>query len=174
MIAGSSLWTVKADPQKAAKPEISESLESNTAQQAFEAERQAIKTLLGMDGMALLDKPDGYYPRPSLAEVLAKLTELDDAEVLRVLSFLMADSLAVGGELVEVLAQSFETDIAATWTIDDTFFDLMRDKQSMAWWVKSRATLPRRNILLRQPRCRNPSSRLASMACVHISSGNQM
>ncbi|WP_299955723.1 hypothetical protein [uncultured Roseobacter sp.] len=64
-------------------------------------------------------------------EVFAKLVELDESDVLRVLSFLMADSLAVGSPLVEVLAQSFETDIAAAWTIDDTFFDLMRDKQAI-------------------------------------------
>ncbi|WP_195819410.1 ParB/RepB/Spo0J family partition protein [Roseobacter sp. MH60115] len=131
MIAGSSLWAVKADPQKASKPEIAESLETNTAQQAFEDERQAIKTLLGMEDMALLDKPDSYYARPCITVVFAKLVELDESDVLRVLSFLMADSLAVGTELVEVLAQSFETDIAAAWTIDDTFFDLMRDKQAI-------------------------------------------
>ncbi|MDA5556036.1 ParB/RepB/Spo0J family partition protein [Shimia sp. MMG029] len=131
MIAGSSLWAVKADPQKAAKPEIAESLETNTAQQAFETERQAIKTLLDMDDVALLDKPDGYYPRPSLVEVFGKLAELADGEVLRVLAFLMADSLAVGCELVEVLAQTLNTDITAAWTMDDTFFDLLRDKQAI-------------------------------------------
>ncbi len=131
MIAGSSLWAVKADPQKAAKPEIAESLEANTAQQAFEAERQAIKTLLDMDDVALLDKSDGYYPRPSLAEVFTKLAELADGEVLRVLAFLMADSLAVGCEFIEVLAQTLNTDITAAWTMDDTFFDLLRDKQAI-------------------------------------------
>ncbi|MGC3939961.1 ParB/RepB/Spo0J family partition protein [Roseobacter sp. EG26] len=131
MIAGSSLWSVKADPQKAAKPEIAQSLETNTAQHAFEAERQAVKTLLGLEDMALLDKPDTYYARPSLAEVFVKITEFDDGDVLRVLSFLMADSLAVGTELIEVLAQAFGTEMTAAWSIDDTFFDLMRDKQAI-------------------------------------------
>lgn len=59
------------------------------------------------------------------------ITELDDGDVLRVLSFLMADSLAAGTELIEVLAQAFDTEMTAAWSIDDTFFDLMHDKQAI-------------------------------------------
>lgn len=130
MIAGSDLWDVKADPQKAAKPEIAESLATNTAQQAFEAERQAVKELLGLDG-ALMRKSDSYNARPDIAEVLTKLMALEDAEVMRVLTCLMADSLAAGTGAVEMLARSFGTDMQAAWTIDETFFDLMRDKEAL-------------------------------------------
>lgn len=130
MIAGSELWDVKADAQKAAKPEIADSLATNTAQQAFEVERQAVVELLGLDG-ALMRTRDDYNARPEIAEVLTKLIELEDAEVMRVLTCLMADSLAVGTALVETLAQNLGTDMHAAWTIDDTFFDLMRDKEAL-------------------------------------------
>lgn len=130
MIAGSPLWDVQADPQKAAKPEIAESLETNTAQQAFMAERAAITELLELEGN-LMRTRDDYNARPDIAQVLAKLVELDDATVLRILTCLMAESLAVGTEMVETLAQMLSTDMTATWTIDDTFFDLMRDKQAI-------------------------------------------
>lgn len=130
MIAGSDLWDVKADPQKAAKPEIADSLATNTAQQVFEAERQAVVQLLGLD-TALMRTRDDYNAHADIAQVLSKLMELDEAEITRVLTCLMADSLAVGTELVETLAQSLGTDMQAAWSIDDTFFDLMRDKEAL-------------------------------------------
>lgn len=130
MIAGSSLWDVQADPQKATKPEIAESLETNIAQQAFEVERQAVTQLLDLEG-ALMRTRENYNARPDIAQVLSKLMGLEDSAVLRILTCLMADSLAVGTELVEVLAQTFGTDMTAAWSIDDTFFDLMRDKQAI-------------------------------------------
>ena len=130
MIAGSSLWDVQADPQKAAKPDIAESLATNIAQQACEAERQTVLELLELDGALLVARGD-YEPRPDIASVLTKLMALDDAAVVRILTCLMAESLAVGTELVETLAQQFNTDMSAAWTIDDAFFDLMRDKEAI-------------------------------------------
>ncbi len=130
MIVGSDLWDVKADAQKAVKPEIAESLANNTAQQTFEAEQQAVVELLDLDN-ALMRKRDDYNARPDIAEVLNALMALDETEVLRALTCLMANSLAVGTGMVELLAQNFGTDMQAAWTIDDTFFDLMRDKEAL-------------------------------------------
>ncbi|WP_300035648.1 ParB/RepB/Spo0J family partition protein [uncultured Roseobacter sp.] len=130
MIAGSDLWDVKADPQKAAKSEITDSLATNTAQQAFEVEHHTVAELLGLDG-ALMRKHNDYNARPDIAEVLTKLMALEDTEVMRVLTCLMADSLAVGTGVVEILAQSFGTDMQAAWSIDETFFDLIRDKEAL-------------------------------------------
>ena len=130
IIAGSSLWDVQADPQKAAKPEIADSLATNTAQLAFKAEREVITDFLGLDGNVMRTRDD-YNARPDIAQVFSKMVELDDATVLRILTCLMADSLAVGTGLVETLAQTFKTDMTAAWAIDDTFFDLVRDKQAI-------------------------------------------
>ncbi|MEO1702354.1 MAG: ParB/RepB/Spo0J family partition protein [Pseudomonadota bacterium] len=57
IIAGSNLWQVKADPQKASKPEIAESLATNKAKAVFEAEREAICQLLGI-GKVFEVRPD--------------------------------------------------------------------------------------------------------------------
>ncbi len=130
MIAGSSLWDVQADPQKGTKPDIAESLATNTAQQAFEAESQAVAELLERDG-TLLATRGGYESRPDMAIVLTKLMLLDDTSVLRILTCLMADSLAVGTDLIEMLAVELSTDMTSAWEIDDTFFDLMRDKEAI-------------------------------------------
>lgn len=130
MIAGSSLWVVQTDPQKAAKPDIAESLATNTAQQALEVERQVVAEFLELDG-TLLATCGGYEPRPDMASVMIKLMTLDDTSVLRILTCLMADSLAVGTDLIEMLAVEFTTDMTSAWEIDDTFFDLMRDKEAI-------------------------------------------
>lgn len=130
MIAGSSLWQVEADPQKAAKPEIAESLEGNAGHQAVEAERTVIKELLGLseeDG--LLEIRAVYFPRPCITDIFAKLGSITDADVLRVLTFLMADSLSVHSSLIDTLGAELETDMSAHWQPDATFIDLIRDKQ---------------------------------------------
>jgi ParB family chromosome partitioning protein len=132
MIAGSSLWTVEADPQRAAKEEIADSLEANKAQQAFEAERGEIASLLMLDDPASLMTNRGTYaPSPQLADIYATLTGLTQNDVLRILTFLMANSLEAGSEMVESLASAFQTDMQAPWSIDETFFDLLRDKEAI-------------------------------------------
>ncbi len=48
MIAGSELWTVYADPQKAANESINESLTNNPSELQFDQQRQQVRELLGM------------------------------------------------------------------------------------------------------------------------------
>ena len=130
MMAGSSLWQVEAHPQSAAKPEIADSLAHNTAHQALEAERAAIKELLGLaDKDGLLESRAVYTPRPSITEIFAKLQSVEDTEVLRILTFLMVDSLSIHSPLIDTLGEELGTDVMAHWTPDATFIDLIRDKQ---------------------------------------------
>ena len=130
MIAGSDLWSVQADPQKAAKPESAESLEKNTGQQRMAAERGDITAMLGMDDDTdILDTRDGWSPRPCINKVFAKLQSLSDAEVTCILTFLMADSLSVHSPLIDTLGEAMETDMSQHWTPEPLFFDLVRDKQ---------------------------------------------
>lgn len=49
MIAGSGLWKLEADRQKAASPAIQESLAASLAEQGFAEERRRIHLLLGLD-----------------------------------------------------------------------------------------------------------------------------
>ncbi|MGJ8530320.1 ParB/RepB/Spo0J family partition protein [Maritalea sp.] len=130
MLAGSSLWSVERDPQKTAKPEIADSLAASPAQHAFEAERDEIAALLEIDVEQILPtRNDWYVMRPDLGTMLARLMVLNDEDVLRILTFLMADSLPVTSPILDDLGQDMETDVAQHWQPEQTFFDLIRDKQ---------------------------------------------
>ncbi len=130
MIAGSSLWHVQAEPQKAAKPEIEDCLAQNNGQQEFEAERAAIAEMLGVDDLSsILERRDIYAPRSSICTILIRLHQLGDEEVLRVLTFLMAESLEVTSPLIDGIAGMLGTDMRQHWQPDETFFPLIRDKQ---------------------------------------------
>jgi ParB family chromosome partitioning protein len=132
MLAGSLLWRVEAEPQRTAKPEIAESLAANKAEQAFAQERTVIAALLGLDeAETVLTGRDSYHATPCTAEVFAKTLTLSDDDITRILTFLMAESLEAGGGMIEALGQMLRTDMATCWTPDDTFFDLMRDKDAL-------------------------------------------
>lgn len=132
MIAGSSLWDVQADPQKAAKPEIAESLDQNKGQIRLAEERAAILELLGLDTETTpLDNRAIYAPRPCITDVFAQLQSLSDEDVTRILTFLMAESLSVNSPLIDTLGQTLETDMVQHWTPEPTFFELIRDKKAL-------------------------------------------
>lgn len=132
MIAGSSLWQVHGDPLTTSKETIAESLQNNAGHIAIEAERAEINKLLGFDAdTSVLERKGQWEPRPDIMIVYATLSDMDDATVQRILTFLMAESLAAGSNVVETLAATFDTDMSASWAIDDTFFDLIRDKDAI-------------------------------------------
>lgn len=130
MLAGSSLWTVEREPQKAAKPEIADSLEASTVQQAFDTERAAIAELLGIDTAQILPERDAWHViRPDMGKMLTHLMTLTEDDLLRILTFLMADSLEITSPIIDDLAQELGTDMSKHWQPDETFFALIRDKQ---------------------------------------------
>lgn len=130
MLAGSSLWSVERDPQKTAKPEIADSLAASPAQHAFETERNEIAALLQIEAAQILpSRNDWHVMRPDLGKLLARLMVLNDEDVLRILTFLMADSLSVTSPIIDALGQDMETDVAQHWQPEQTFFDLIRDKR---------------------------------------------
>ncbi|MBN9890148.1 ParB/RepB/Spo0J family partition protein [Salipiger abyssi] len=136
MLTGSALWTVHRDAQRAAKPEIAESLAENKAQQAFETERAEMIKLLGLETERVLPADDEWWhARPDAAQLLAHLMTLDDAEITRILTLLMAESLAAGSQMVEHLADQLGTDMGAVWSPDETFLTLIRDKQALSGMV---------------------------------------
>ncbi|WP_415402455.1 ParB/RepB/Spo0J family partition protein [Tateyamaria sp. SN3-11] len=140
MIAGSSLWQVQADPQKAAKPEIAESLERNAGHRRMEAERANITALLSTDDdTALMDTANAWSPRPCITKVFATLQSLSDDEVTRILTFLMADSLSVHSPLIDELGEVMDSDMRQHWSPEPLFFDLVRDKQVLNEMVREYA-----------------------------------
>jgi ParB family transcriptional regulator, chromosome partitioning protein len=126
LIVGSSLWNVKPEPMKPAKPEIGASLATNPATGYFEERRRELNALLKFEedrGSLVRLNGDDY----SLVSVFAQLLKLAEVDVLRLLALAMAETLAVGTASAEVAGAV----IGATlndWRPDDTFFDLLNGK----------------------------------------------
>ena len=88
-----------------------------------------MRELLGLDdkpGFRFLIRPS--WDAPDTCALFARLLELPDQDVLRVLAFLMAETLQAGSAEVETLGHILKVDMDKWWTPDDTFFDLLRDK----------------------------------------------
>lgn len=133
IIAGSPLWNVRADEQRADGKPIAESLAAAKATEGFEQERNSIRKLLGIelgDGDTIVPCHSGDAFR-SLAGVFGGLMYMEDTTVLRVLAFAVAETLAAHSGSVEALGVLFKTDMRQWWTPDDAFFDLLRDKQAI-------------------------------------------
>lgn len=126
-VASSGHWQVKPEPQQARSDAIAGSVANSPAQQAFDAERQAV--------LALLDRPDyhnsvaqpGYDAYPT-AVVFAKLLALSDEDVQRIAACVMAETLEAGSAVVEAVGNHLVVDAGQHWQPDDAFFDMIRDK----------------------------------------------
>lgn len=139
IIAGSELWSVQADPQKANSDPIAQSLVSNLAEADFKAEREAVEKALRLEGVSnetLVPRKRDWGKSIDLYAVFAKLLELDDAEVSRIMTFVVAETLPCGSPLVEVLGEKLEVDMSARWQPEQVFFDLLKDKQAINTIVK--------------------------------------
>lgn len=125
-ICGSPLWQVKAEPQSANSKAIRESIAASPAQDEFLRRRSEFVTLLGLDDErgALVQASDNV----AAATVFVALLELPNAEVMRVLAMLAAETLAAGSAFVEAVGAHLAVDTAKTWTPDDAFFELIREK----------------------------------------------
>lgn len=123
-IGGSSLWQVKPEPQRAGRDDIVQSLAASPAEAAYRERRADIRPLLG------LAEEDGAIVGDGETEaVFATLLTLTDAEVMRVLAFVLAETLAVGSDLIDAVGQHLVVDLRTLWQPDDCFFDLLRDKR---------------------------------------------
>jgi ParB family chromosome partitioning protein len=134
IIAGSDLWNVRADPQKAGTDEIADSLAANKAERAFSEERQRIRALLGIEAgetETLVPRKEDWGRIPDLHAIFAKLVTLNDADVMAVLTFVVAETLPSGSSMVEALGTMFNADMADHWSVDEIFLDLLRDKEAI-------------------------------------------
>jgi ParB family chromosome partitioning protein len=129
-IGGSALWQTKPDPQATRKEETAESVAKSKAEAAFAAERKAVLELLGLPAhghSVVRSNGDDYR----VAELFAALLKLSDADVMRVLAFVMAETLEAGTGVVEALGIHLKVNMADYWEPDDAFFDLLRDKAAV-------------------------------------------
>lgn len=125
VMKGSRLWSVSPEPQRTGRKDTDESVSESPAQKEFLARRAAVLAFLGLPEGSGLTSCHGDETAP----IFARLMALSDADAAKVLTFIMADSLKVGSELVDLAGQHLGVNMAATWTADNAFFDLLRDKR---------------------------------------------
>ena len=77
MIAGSPLWTLRTEPQRAADA-IAESVENSASEAQFDAERRRLLAVLGFDP----DTPTITGGSDGLTSLYARLCTLDDATLI--------------------------------------------------------------------------------------------
>ncbi|RSY85985.1 chromosome partitioning protein ParB [Sphingomonas koreensis] len=127
-IAGSPLWNVRIDAQRAQNDAISESVETCTSEAVFDEKRRAVLALLGFDP----ETPTvtgGYEGAHGVAGLFARLIEIPDPAMLDVLAIVMGETLEAGSALIELLGLMLGTDMAKVWQADDVLLDLIRDRE---------------------------------------------
>jgi len=133
-VAGSPYWHVKADPRAPHDPAVAVSLAASPAEDAFAERRRAVAAILGLSKDA-----EGVLGRRGLggaADVFARLLALPDEAVLAVAAVVMAESLQAGSDEVEAAGAWLKVDIGRFWSPDETFFDLMRDRETVNAMLK--------------------------------------
>lgn len=125
VIAGSPLWTVHADHQRAQKPETETSVKASLPSARFDDARRDALQRLGLDPEAgwLVD---GH--QASLAELFEGLLRLTDDEVLGIVPIVMGEALDASGQMIEPLGRLLAVDLGGSWQADDAFFVLLRDR----------------------------------------------
>jgi ParB family chromosome partitioning protein len=127
MIAGSPLWTVKVEQQRAGDA-VADSVETCASETAFDVKRREVLAMLGFDA----DTPTvtgGNGLDEGLSALFVRLLALDDAQVLDVLAVAMAETLDARSDVTDALGMHLAVDMASVWQADDALFDLIRDRE---------------------------------------------
>ncbi|WP_338424845.1 ParB/RepB/Spo0J family partition protein [Sphingopyxis kveilinensis] len=128
VIAGADLWRVDTESQRAPKEDIAESVETSSAETAFDERRRAVLAVLGFDEdtPTVTGRP---LHRPPFAPLFARLLELPDPVVLEIVAIVMGETLAAGSEAVEMIGVHLGTDMRQHWQADAAFLDQLRDRE---------------------------------------------
>ena len=127
-ICGSPLWSIKVQEQKTRNNAVNESIENCVAEARFDERRRAVLDLLGYDAERATVTCDRYHGR-ALGPLVARLLELPDAVVMEVLGIVMAETLASGSDLIEMLGPVLKVDMADYWFADAAFYEALRDRE---------------------------------------------
>jgi ParB family chromosome partitioning protein len=127
LIAGSSLWTVRTEPQRTGNDDVRDSLDNARAEGEFDQRRRAVLAVLGFDD----DAPTvtGGNGDDTLVALFHRLTDLPDALVVEIIAIVMGETLASGSEAVEAVGLHLGVDMTRYWRADEAFLDLLRDRQ---------------------------------------------
>lgn len=134
-ITGSSLWSVRLEPQTTRNDAIRESVECSWGECYFDAVRRDVLSMLGCDADEPTVAGGGNGQERRLVVALSRLIELDDAQVMTVLSVVMGETLASGSAIVEMVGQHIGLHMAPYWQADDAFFEVLRDREVLTAMV---------------------------------------
>lgn len=131
VIGGGQWWHVETEPQRPVTSAIGDAIALLPSQAAFAERRQEAAKRLGLDAAAAaIVRHDHDGERT--ATVYARLMDLSDADVMRFLAVVMAETLAAGSTLIDTLGAALKVDMAAHWQPDETFFALVKDRETVS------------------------------------------
>ncbi|WP_232494815.1 ParB/RepB/Spo0J family partition protein [Novosphingobium kaempferiae] len=130
-IVGSSLWTVRPEPQATRNDEVRKSIETSRGEAVFDAERRVVLNTLGFAAEEL-SVTGGNGDDYGVAGLFLRLVALPDEAVMRVLAVVMGESLAAGSAAVEVVGEEVGIAMADWWQADEAFFSLLRDRDVLS------------------------------------------
>lgn len=126
-IAGSSLWHIRIEDQRAGNPDIRKSIEASPSEAAFGEKRRKALGLLGLDPETATIA--GRHGGDDAAGLFPRLMKLPDQEVMAILGVVMGETLASGSAEVEAVGCHLAVAMETAWRADDAFFDLIRDRE---------------------------------------------
>lgn len=127
-IAGSNLWNIRVEPQRALNDAIAESVETCASEAAFDIRQRAVLASLGFDAEAPT-VTNGYDGDCGISGLFMRLLELSDETVLGALAIVMAETLEAGSALIETLGRHLQVDMADAFEVDGVFLDLIKDRE---------------------------------------------
>jgi ParB family chromosome partitioning protein len=127
-IAGSPLWTVRVEPQTCRTDAIRESIETASGETIFDRHRREVIALLGLDPEGVTVR-QSYDAPETLLDMFLRMMALDDADVLRIATIIMGETLAAGSPAVDAVGIALGIDMADWWQAEPAFFDLIRDRE---------------------------------------------
>lgn len=129
-IGGGRWWSVAAEPRRAASDDIETALAVLKSEAAFARKQVKASKLLDRDaGGTPIVAHDVTGART--ADVFARLLELSDAQVMQILAVVMAETLAAGTQLIDMLGQHLKVDCLEHWQPDAPFFALVKDREAV-------------------------------------------
>ncbi len=136
MLVGSDLWQVAPQKTTSRKESMTESVAASQGAKRFETERDDVFDLLGLTPFDSPYSPSKKLADGSITQIFAQLLDMEDAQVMRVMTLAMAASLAAGTDLIEAVTYAVPVDMGKLWEPDDAFFDILRDKRVINAMVK--------------------------------------
>ncbi len=131
-LSGSHLFRVSPDPEHPANGAIGASVAASPAARLFALRRRAARVMVGLDdneGAVAGAGEDGT------SAIFVRLLALDDASLLAILAVVMAESLVSGSAVVEAVGQHLGIDLTGSFTPDDCFLDLLKDREVLTAMV---------------------------------------